>query len=229
MKCVINDAPAGTESYLRVDHAIDTLIIWVATDLDELSRRRYIEKARREHITDRRRSVWAPLLPVWRGPRRIVRNHSTGVAAGAIAAAGIAAAAVIPLTLDSSSHHITRRPPVAAAPSPARTQLQRHYAPPVPVRSPPAPQSPAPNPQPKTDSSPTSPRQPVATPQPSPAAGSNGRPATPRPATLPILPPVRSPVTMQPPLPVPVPTPTRRWLLDLNASPVLRVRLGLSP
>ena len=138
MKVVIINVRSGIEArWFRADE--DTLVIRLATDLDEVTRQRYIAQAKAENgITDeRRRRTLIPLLPFF---GQHATGHSKSAAAVAVGsgvvAAGVAAAVVIPAALDSDQEP-SHQKPAAAAPAPTRPGPPAHRQPSKPAPDPP--------------------------------------------------------------------------------------------
>jgi hypothetical protein len=145
------DAPEGIEATWYVAHG--TLFIALATDLDQITRQRYIMQAKAEHgIESTRRRLTIPiLLPAGGFGAASPARKATVVGVGAVAAAGIATAVILPAALGGNTNAVQRHPS-AEAPAPRKPAASRGMPSPShpPTSPPPGSQAPAPADSPDT-------------------------------------------------------------------------------
>jgi hypothetical protein len=192
----------------------DVLVIALADSLDDVTRRRYITQAKREHGIEERRRRLIALIPLAGGH---MGGHSKTTAAavgGGIVAVGVAAAAVLPFALRDDNPPAPA--PHAAGPVTPGTPKQHSHPP---TRSTP--------PEPPGRPTPTSSRSPAAR----PGTGPLRHPVKGALRTSSELTGVKHPIrsiapTVVPSIPAVASPPGRRQGLCICIRLVVRVRIG---
>lgn len=205
------DAPDGVEATWYEAHG--KLFIALAKDLDDVTRQRYITRAKREHgIEERRRRVAIPFILPAAGHRTAGQQTAVGAGAVVVAAAVVAAAAVmVPAALDNNSNQVSRRPAQAAAP-PARPGPSGKPRKPTNPSSPPVP------PKPSAES----PQPPARTAR---HGHANPLSSLDAPTSLPSVP-VHVPPVVKPTVPVTATTPEERRRICVRIQVVIQARIG---
>lgn len=228
MQVVVRVAPRGIEAgWFKVvddDGSPKRLIVLIREGMDEVTRQRYIDQARREAGIERRRRGLIPLLPIGWGRTASSHNAATTAAiSGGILVVGVAAATVLPAVLTDDNQSQARHPRAAA---PAR-----------PSTPPKSPQKPPRKPTEPPGETPTRPGRSAESP---PRGVLPGVPALHRPSvpqrpvgrTVPVdnTGPVPTPPhALKPPAPPSVPPTQTRPLLRVALPPVVSASVRLSP